>query len=55
MALGQRAAQAKSPTAIFDETIAPVAGAETRTQVEHAASAAEGVALVLASPEFQRR
>jgi uncharacterized protein (DUF1800 family) len=55
MALGQRVAQAKSPMALFDETIAPVAGAETRAQVEHAASAAEGVALVFASPEFQRR
>jgi uncharacterized protein (DUF1800 family) len=55
MALGQRAAQSKSPTALFDETIAPVAGADTRAQVERAASAAEGIALVLASPEFQRR
>jgi uncharacterized protein (DUF1800 family) len=55
MAVGQRVAQAKSPTALLDETIAPVAGTDTRMLVANAASAAEGVALVLASPEFQRR
>lgn len=55
MALGQRVAQVRSPTAVLDETIAPVAGADTRMLVANAASAADGVALVFASPEFQRR
>jgi uncharacterized protein (DUF1800 family) len=55
MALGQRIAQVKAPTALFDETIAPVAGPDTRMLIASAASAAEGVALVFAAPEFQRR
>jgi uncharacterized protein (DUF1800 family) len=55
MALGHRVAQSIAPTELFDATIAPVAGADTRMLVANAPSAADGVALVLASPEFQRR
>jgi uncharacterized protein (DUF1800 family) len=55
MALGHRVAQAMAPAALLEATIGPVAGAETRQAVTGAASAADGIALVLASPEFQRR
>ncbi|MCC6469234.1 MAG: DUF1800 domain-containing protein [Alphaproteobacteria bacterium] len=44
-----------APMALFDQTIGPAAGAETRQAVERAPSARDGVALVFAAPEFQRR
>lgn len=44
-----------APMMLLETAIGPVASAETRTQVERAPSARDGLALVLASPEFQRR
>ena len=43
------------PAQLLDDTIGPVASGETKFAVAHAGSAAEGIALLFASPEFQRR
>ena len=43
------------PEALFDNTIAPIASAQTRKMVRGAPTRQDGVALVLASLEFQRR
>ncbi len=55
MALAQRLGQRARPIALYDATIAPLAAGETRAAIEHAGSLAEGLALLFASPEFQRR
>ena len=55
MAVGNRAAAARAPLDMFEATIAPIATRETRLAVERAPSAGDAIALVLASPEFQRR
>lgn len=43
------------PPAFLDATIGPVAAPATRTWVDRAPSTDAGLALILASPEFQRR
>jgi uncharacterized protein (DUF1800 family) len=55
VAVAQRAAAARAPLEMFEATIAPVAARETRLAVERAPSASDAIALLLASPEFQRR
>lgn len=55
MALAERAVAVHRPMDLFEATIAPVASRETRQAVQGAPSAAEGIAIALASPEFQRR
>ena len=52
---GRRLASLSNPVAIGHGTIWPIASAETRFEVESAPNAAEGIALLIASPEFQRR
>ena len=47
--------QGQSPANIAQALIGPVASADTLTAVSRAPSPADGFALVLASPEFQRR
>ena len=62
-ALMQRAAWASylaaafhpDPRALLETSLGPAAGEATRSAVLHAGSAAEATALLLASPEFQRR
>lgn len=54
-ALAMRLAEPIAPMALLAETIGPAASAETRQAVERAASAREGMTLVFAAPEFQRR
>jgi uncharacterized protein (DUF1800 family) len=49
------APQGQSPAAIAQALIGPVASADTLTAISRAPSPADGFALVLASPEFQRR
>jgi uncharacterized protein (DUF1800 family) len=44
-----------NPNEILDATIGPIASAETREAVARAESRAQGIALALMSPEFQRR
>ncbi|TAL30276.1 MAG: DUF1800 domain-containing protein [Alphaproteobacteria bacterium] len=44
-----------NPATLLEDTIGPVASPETRFAVTRAGSAEEGIALLFASPEFQRR
>ncbi len=53
--LAARLAADHAPLDLFHQSIAPSAGDETRLAVERAPSARDGIALVLAAPEFQRR
>ncbi len=55
MALGVRVAEFRAPDRLFDNTIAPVAAPGTANTVARAPSRADAIALVFASPEFQRR
>ena len=55
MAVALRAERAHRPDAFFATTIGPVADAATGAAIAGAPTAAEGLALVLASAEFQRR
>ena len=55
MAVALRAERAHRPDAFLDATIGPIANSETRAAVAGAPSMAEGLAMVLASAEFQRR
>jgi uncharacterized protein (DUF1800 family) len=50
-----RIAPAADPTAVFDETLAPVASAETKRTIARAESRQQALALLLMAPEFQRR
>ncbi|MCC7045106.1 MAG: DUF1800 domain-containing protein [Alphaproteobacteria bacterium] len=54
-ALAQRLPGDHAPMTLFEQTIGPAASAETRQAVERAPSARDGLALVFAAPEFQRR
>ncbi|AWN45177.1 hypothetical protein DK419_01570 [Methylobacterium terrae] len=51
---GQLAA-GTDPTALADAVLGPLASDETRTALRRAESRAQGIALVLMAPEFQRR
>ena len=53
--LADRRSADRAPLDVFHATIAPAASEATRLAVERAPSARDGLALVLASPEFQRR
>jgi uncharacterized protein (DUF1800 family) len=55
LAFGTRAARNVDPAAMLADTIASVASKATNFHIEHAPSAAEAIALLVASPEFQRR
>lgn len=55
MALGHRVAANRAPLGLLDATIGPVADGATRQAIERAPSTADAIALVFASPEFQRR
>jgi uncharacterized protein (DUF1800 family) len=55
MAVANRVALRIDPMALLEATIGPVARPDTRMLIENAPSRAEAVALVLVSPEFQRR
>lgn len=53
--VGRRMPAFASPVRIARGTIWPLASEQTRFQIEMAPSVADGTALLLASPEFQRR
>lgn len=53
--LAGRVAAERAPLDVFHASIAPAAEEATRLAVERAPSARDGLALVLASPEFQKR
>jgi uncharacterized protein (DUF1800 family) len=55
MALAQRLPRELSPMALADATIAPVAAHDTMLAIQRAPDVREGLALLFASREFQRR
>ena len=50
-----RLAEALDPLALVDEVLGPLASAETRQTVARAESRTQAFAMLLMSPEFQRR
>ena len=55
MALAQRLPRDLQPVALADAAIAPVAARDTMLAIERAPDSREAIALLFASPEFQRR
>ena len=55
MALGARIAEGQRPEAFLSRALGDAASEATRLWMPRAASASDAIALVLASPEFQRR
>src|SRR5262245_23853434 len=53
--MATRIAAAADPSAVFEETLAPIASAETKRTVARAESRTQALALLLMAPEFQRR
>ncbi len=53
--LARRIAASADPKAVFEETVEPLASAETRQAITRAESRPQALALLLMSPEFQRR
>jgi uncharacterized protein (DUF1800 family) len=54
-AAAQRLGGQSDPIMLADSALGPLLNPETRTQIARAASPAQGLALLFASPEFQRR
>lgn len=54
-AVGQYAGRRADPLAVADSVLGPALGDHTRTAISRAESAQQGLTLLLASPEFQRR
>ena len=54
-AAAQRLSTGRDPVVLADESLGPLLRPETRTAISRAASPAQGLALLFASPEFQRR
>jgi uncharacterized protein (DUF1800 family) len=50
-----RIAEALDPPALVDEVLGPLASAETRQTIARAESRTQAFAMLLMSPEFQRR
>jgi uncharacterized protein (DUF1800 family) len=53
--MATRIAATADPSAVFEEVLAPIASAETRRTVARAESRTQALALLLMSPEFQRK
>ena len=53
--VAERLGDRLDPRALVDEALGPLASAETRQTVERAESRPQALALLLMSPEFQRR
>ena len=53
--MARRIAGSIDPKAVFEDTLAPVASTDTRQAVFRAESRPQALALLLMSPEFQRR
>jgi uncharacterized protein (DUF1800 family) len=53
--LARRLGDSLDPRAVFDESIAPLASAETRQTIARAESRPQALALLFMAPEFQRR
>ena len=54
-AAAQRLSAGRDPVALADDALGPLLTPETRTAISRAASPVQGLALLFASPEFQRR
>src|SRR5258706_4917524 len=54
-AVAQRLGGQSDPVALADAALGPLLNADTRIAITRAASPAQGLALLFASPEFQRR
>jgi len=54
-AVGQYAGRRVDPLAVADSALGPALGDHTRTAISRAESVQQGLTLLLASPEFQRR
>ncbi len=54
-AVAQRLGGQSDPVALAEAALGPLLDADTRTAITRAASPAQGLALLFASPEFQRR
>jgi uncharacterized protein (DUF1800 family) len=55
MAVAQKVAGRAGPAELLDQTVGPLADPATRLAVQRAPTQADGLALALASPAFQRR
>ncbi|MBI1777326.1 MAG: DUF1800 domain-containing protein [Proteobacteria bacterium] len=55
LALAERTRLADEPMDLAEASLGPLLAADTRQAIERAGSRAEGLALLLAAPEFQRR
>ena len=53
--MARRIAAGADPKAVFEDALAPVASTETRQAITRAESRPQALALLLMSPEFQRR
>jgi uncharacterized protein (DUF1800 family) len=53
--MARRIAPAADPTEVFETALAPVASAETRQAIRRAETRQQALALLVLSPEFQRR
>ena len=53
--IADRAGRAVDARRLAAESLGPLLGAETRTQIERAADGSQALALLLLAPEFQRR
>jgi uncharacterized protein (DUF1800 family) len=53
--IARRIAAGADPTVMFEETLAPIASAETKQTIARAESRPQALALLLMAPEFQRR
>jgi uncharacterized protein (DUF1800 family) len=53
--LARRLGAAADPREVFEETLAPLASAETRAAITRAESRPQALALLFMAPEFQRR
>jgi uncharacterized protein (DUF1800 family) len=51
----ERAGEQLDPNALVDDALGPLASTETRQAVARAESRAQALALLVMSPEFQRR
>ena len=53
--LARRVTEQADPREIFEETLGPIASAETRQAITRAESRPQALALLFMAPEFQRR
>jgi uncharacterized protein (DUF1800 family) len=55
LTVGEKLGDSIDPRQIAEQALGPLAGDATRQAVARAPSAADGLALLISAPEFQRR